>query len=146
MARKNRYTTDQVKQALIDANGLVYIAAESLGCRSAAVYSYIKRYKEIEEVLNEQREVIIDKAESKLFEQIEKGEQWAIQFALKTIGKHRGYTEKTETENKSDINVNMNVMLPSKAPTSEEWLKENAHLAPALIAETNGKHSTDESG
>lgn len=40
----------------------------------------------------------VEIAEHKLMEAIIRGERWAVAFILKTIGKNKGYTEKTETE------------------------------------------------
>lgn len=40
----------------------------------------------------------VEIAEHKLQEAIERGERWAVNFILKTLGKSKGYTEKIETE------------------------------------------------
>jgi len=42
------------------------------------------------------RETVLDKAETRLFNAIERDEPWAIAFCLKTLGKRRGYHESRE--------------------------------------------------
>ena len=49
--------------------------------------------KSVARAMEHARNTTLDRAETKLFEA---GEQWAIQFMLKTLGKSRGYTERTE--------------------------------------------------
>lgn len=40
----------------------------------------------------------VEIAEQKLLEAVVRGDKWAVAFILKTLGKKKGYTEKTETE------------------------------------------------
>jgi hypothetical protein len=46
--------------------------------------------------IKRQRERMLDLCELKLYAAIQQGESWAIQYFLRTIGKHRGYVERTE--------------------------------------------------
>ena len=43
-------------------------------------------------------DIRVEIAEQKLLEAVMRGEKWAVSFILKTLGKVKGYTEKTETE------------------------------------------------
>jgi hypothetical protein len=96
MARPHRYKADEVSKALKDAQGLVSVAARALGCRTQTIYNYMKKYKSVERARFESREQLLDLAEAKLFEQIKDGNMTGIIFALKTVGKHRGYVERRE--------------------------------------------------
>jgi hypothetical protein len=111
MTRSNGYTANQVIEALKETKGMVYLAAEALGCAPQTVYNYAKRYKSVQVEIDNQRGVFLDKTEMKLDEAIEKGESWAIAFALKTLGKKRGYTEKQEIEQRTtNIEIDLNTL------------------------------------
>jgi hypothetical protein len=94
MARKQRYTCAEVQQALIACNGLIYLAAEKLGCSSKTVLNYCGRYPSIREVVAEKRGKRVDVGEAALDKAVLAGEAWAVQFLLRTQGKDRGYVER----------------------------------------------------
>jgi hypothetical protein len=98
MTTRQRYTASQVIEALDKHKGMVYLAASALGCSHVTVYNYAKRYKSVQEAIDRNRGQVLDTAELALYNAILSGEHWAVAFALKTIGKDRGYTEKTEQE------------------------------------------------
>lgn len=84
--------------ALRKTNGNLTLAGQLLGCTREAIRIRVNRFPEIKQVLDESRESVIDVAESALQRAVLNGEGWAIAFTLKTIGKRRGYVEKTEQE------------------------------------------------
>jgi len=47
-------------------------------------------------VVAQERESLVDRAESKLMEAVDKGELKAVLFVLETMGKERGWTKRTE--------------------------------------------------
>jgi hypothetical protein len=100
MARTNRYTVDQVIQALKDTKGMVYLTAQVLKCTANTVFSYCERYPAVEQAKHDARGEMLDICELKLFQAVQKGEPWAIAFCLKTLGKDRGYVEKHEVAGK----------------------------------------------
>ena len=65
---------------------------------SCPIYEYIERYPALQDVLNEARESSIDLAESELIKAIEAGNLTANIFFLKTRGKSRGYSERSEDD------------------------------------------------
>ena len=93
---KQRYTADEMIGAIQKARGLLSVTANRLGCTRQKVENYVNRYPTVARAVVEEREKLIDVAEAKLFEQIQEGEQWAVQFVLKTLGKRRGYVERQE--------------------------------------------------
>ena len=95
---KERYTAAQVAEALDKHKGMVYLAAEALGCSHVTVYNYAKRYRSVQEAIDRNRGHVLDTAELALYKAILGGEHWAVTFALKTIGKGRGYTSRQEID------------------------------------------------
>ena len=100
MATKPKYTPEQVAEALISTNGMVFLAADKLGCTAQTVYNYAKRHKIVSEAIEHQKGKRLDVAESALWRAILDGEAWAICFYLKTQGKARGYVERQELTGK----------------------------------------------
>lgn len=94
MGRKKRYTAADVIGALRHTGGMVYLAADELGCTHTTIYNYMNRYPSVKTEFEKLRGKLLDIAELKLKDAILAGEHWAVAFALKTIGKHRGYVEK----------------------------------------------------
>jgi hypothetical protein len=101
MAKRNRYTAGQVIDALTATRGLVYLAAQRLGCDPDTVMNYCKRYPTVEQAKHDARGALLDMAGAKLFLAVQRDEAWAITFCLKTIGRSRGYGERL------DLNVSI---------------------------------------
>jgi len=77
--------------------------------------------EEIQDALSNAREEIIDMAESKLIRLIEDLNPQAIMFALKTIGRDRGYIEKQEIDQTQKvINIIEVPKLDAYEPTIDE--------------------------
>lgn len=91
-----RYTVEQVIAALTAAGGIKLGAAMKLKCSPGTVQNYITRHPEIADAIVEIKANTLDLAETKLIEQIGKGNMTAIIFYLKTQGKERGYIERVE--------------------------------------------------
>ncbi len=98
MSRTQQYTAQQVADALTRAKGFVSVAAKNLGCSDSAVRGYIERYALCKQACVDAREGMIDRAEGRLYQNIDNGDNTAIIFFLKTQAKHRGYVEKLITE------------------------------------------------
>ena len=92
----NKFTADEVIQAIEKSQGIISYVAKRLGCSRKTVYNYIDRYITVKEALAEARDNQVDYVEGKLLEQINSGNITAIIFYLKTQGKHRGYSERHE--------------------------------------------------
>ena len=105
MANKKRYTPQQVADALNETRGMVFLAAKKLGCSDDTIYNYAKRYKAVGDALRQQRGQFVDMAELKLWNAVNEGESWAVQFALRTLGKERGYVERQEVTGKDGAEI-----------------------------------------
>lgn len=96
--RHKRLTAAQIEHALRQANGNVAYAARELGVARWTLVRHISRSEHLKQVVTEAREEMVDIAETALRKQIEQGNIAAIIFALKTVGRPRGYVERTEHE------------------------------------------------
>ena len=73
---------------------MIAAAARQLGCDRETIYDYKKKYPNIDQTLDAEREMQLDRTELQLFMAIDKGEPWAIKLFLTTVGRSRGYTTK----------------------------------------------------
>jgi very-short-patch-repair endonuclease len=96
-----KFTKDEIRNALIKSNGFTSIAAQNLDCHVSTITNYIAKYPELKDTLKEIREKTLDFAESKLLTHINNDNFNALKFFLQTQGKERGYIERQE-----NINVN----------------------------------------
>ena len=92
-----RFEPAAVIEALLAANGIRKQAARALGCSRRAVDRYCNTYPEVAAACAEGRATLLDNAESALSNAVDREAPWAVQFALRTLGRDRGYTERTET-------------------------------------------------
>lgn len=91
--RKKKLKVEQVIEALRQSHGLKTGAAEILGVSFPTIERYIADSEEAQEVIDFWRNRRVDRAEYKLDEAIERGENWALALVLKDSkrGKERGY-------------------------------------------------------
>lgn len=97
LGRPYKYTDEQIKAALRETQGAPYLAADRLGCEPDTIYMRAKKNPDIWKLIHKLRGKMLDTAELQLLAAVQRGEPWAIQFALRTLGKDRGYIERTET-------------------------------------------------
>lgn len=102
---KRRYTDAQIMAAISRARGLVYLAAQALGCDPATIHHRAQKNPKIREAIEIERGRILDFAEAKLLEAVNSGEAWAVCFLLKTQAKSRGYVERSEVKQESKVMV-----------------------------------------
>ena len=117
MARQ-KYTPKQVADALTKSKGMVYVAARNLGCAANTIYNYAERYAIVQEVIDQERGMMIDTAEIALWKALQNSEAWAVSLVLKTIGKNRGYVERQELTGKDGEKLQPTIYLPSIADDS----------------------------
>jgi hypothetical protein len=134
MPGKQRYTKHQVMDALRASKGMASIAAQRLGCDVDTVLIYCRRYSDVEAVKQEARIEILDEAELRLWQAIRRDESWAIAFALKTLGRSRGYGER--------LDLNVSIQAAAQKVADEFGLSAAEVLAEArlLLLEVDDAH------
>lgn len=78
--------------------GIITNACAVVGVSRATFYNWCKEDAEFNEEVNQINEETLDFVESKLLNNIDKGEVTSIIFYLKTKGRNRGYQEKAEID------------------------------------------------
>ena len=96
---------EDIERELIEARGKISHAARQLGCARYTVQAWINRTPQLQQVLKDQREAMIDQAENALVMAIEQLQGWAVCFALKCLGKERGYVETQQVQQSGAIEV-----------------------------------------
>jgi predicted transcriptional regulator len=91
-----------IAKALIANKGLVTYAANALGVSNSAISQRVTASPFLQEVKRQCIERRLDIAEKNLTELTEEKDLGALCFTLKTIGKHRGYTEHVANDQTSE--------------------------------------------
>jgi hypothetical protein len=96
MSDHDKYTNEQIIEALNEANGLISIAAKKLNCSRQTIYNRAKKIVSVNNAIDDARMELVDLGELALRSAILNKEPWAVSLVLKTIGKGRGYVERIE--------------------------------------------------
>ena len=111
MAGINGYSIEEVIKAIHDANGLLAPASRILGCSRNTIYNYARKYKTVQQAIDEARETTLDFAEQQLMKAVKSGSVPAIMFLLKMVGKSRGYVERQELTGADGGAIEQSVMI-----------------------------------
>jgi len=114
------YEKARFLKALEGAHGMIYTACSASKVPRSNVYDWIKIDNDFAEAVKETREGAIDFTESKLFDNIKKGNIIAQMFLLKCIGKHRGWIDKTEVEHSGSAVENITVNVVANKPLAKK--------------------------
>lgn len=125
MAGKPRFTAAQIQAAIIQHRGLLFMTAKSLGCSYSTLRNYLARYPSVRDALDSARGELIDTAELKLYESILKGEAWGITLCLKTLGRDRGYVERTEVKDVGEVGLAGLLGLAAEARAHDQRARSN---------------------
>lgn len=82
---------DKIAEALMACGGRVTDAARKLGLSRVHLHNRIAASEELKRTLDVAREEFVDEAEASLRALVKSGDVQAVIFALRTIGKKRGY-------------------------------------------------------
>lgn len=108
---KNEIPLETLKDAVRNSEGYLSYAAERLQCPVETVKMYLKKYKQLREILFEVRERNLDIVEDTLMWRItEKKDVLATMFYLKCMGKHRGWIDKPEKNGSGDKNITIKIV------------------------------------
>jgi len=103
--RPELYTDQFLIDALMACHGLVTKAAELIGCSASTIYDRMNKSPEVAAAITKMRDIRVDEAEFQLDLALKRGEPWATSLVLKTLGKSRGYVERTEISGKDGSNL-----------------------------------------
>ena len=94
-------------KALEDSGGILSVIARKLKVTRKAVYNFIDKYPELKELIDQERETILDIAQNTVYDRV-KGEDWeATRYLLNTLGRQRGFSSRTEETEQIDHNINI---------------------------------------
>jgi hypothetical protein len=93
MARTRKFTDHEIVSALRETKGMVFLAAQKIGCNPDTIYERAKRSKAITAALRMERGRAVDAAELRLQAAVRNGEPWAIRMTLQCLGRSRGYLD-----------------------------------------------------
>ena len=96
--RIDAVTDERIGEAIKANQGLIYLAAQSLGYDGSHFASRVRESEYLQAIVIEAKELRIDAAERSLHQLVaqKKPDLGAICFTLKTVGKKRGYVESVE--------------------------------------------------
>ena len=92
------FAVDKIVEAIKGSGGFVTEIARRLACSRSTIYRYKAKYKEVAEAIFEEKEHLLDTAESALLKQINTGNITAIIFYLKTQGYGRAYGDRSKLD------------------------------------------------
>lgn len=99
------YTLEDILNAIKDSAGLVSVIARKLNCAWHTAKGYIESCAETREAFLDEIEKNKDKAESIILKKLNEEDGEYAKWYLRTIGKDRGYNEKTEMEHSGGLNI-----------------------------------------
>jgi hypothetical protein len=89
---------NKIAEALRKTHGNFMLAARMLGCSRQTIWLRVQKSEDLQKVVEDERAGFVDVAEGALYAAVLNNEPWAVQFALKNLGKERGYVEKQQHE------------------------------------------------
>jgi transposase len=102
--RKN-YSEKLVLEAIKGTGGIVSQVAKRLGCDWSIAKKYINKWEKTKKAYDDEREAILDLAESAVYKAIKEGNTQDAKWVLATIGKKRGFSEKHEVEHSGAVQI-----------------------------------------
>ncbi|RLG34557.1 hypothetical protein DRN97_02205 [Methanosarcinales archaeon] len=133
MSKKKRGAPEKasvrkILNAIPGTGGIISAIAAKLGVHYHTVLNYQQKYETVRRAIEEEREKILDKAESNIYVRIMEGDEDTSKWFLARKGKHRGYSEKIDTEQKVELNGKIKVDI-------KDTLKKYRHVLDALPEE-----------
>jgi hypothetical protein len=131
MSRREKFTPEQVAEALRKHRGLYDQAAKHLSaatgraCSTRTIIGYVARHAALRTLLNEIAEANLDQAEEKILEAIEKNDVGASMFYLRAKGRGRGYARTLNPAPSADRveGEAAKLSVPDKIEDPVEWAK-----------------------
>lgn len=96
VGRPERFTVEQVGKALLLSGGIINRTARRLKCDRRVLQNYLHRHPELQDCIDEAKDIWLDDSEDQLRAAAKRGEPWAVKFTLERLGADRGWAEKRE--------------------------------------------------
>ncbi|HWI05563.1 MAG TPA: hypothetical protein VNT52_17285 [Acidimicrobiales bacterium] len=131
---------EEVTNALETSGGVIGYAARKLRCSRTALYNFIARHPELEDVRTQAREAILDTAEHNVIAAVKGGDLKVSRWLLDRLGRHRGYTTRQEVAGVEDQPLQISAIervLVDPDPTAHPDYVELADEQPILPAPEN---------
>jgi hypothetical protein len=130
MGARRRFTRAQVVEALRNAAGIYSGAAQMLGCAPNTIANYVDRSPKLQKLVREIQEQHLDLAETKLLTHLRDGNLKAVIFYLKTKGKVRGYSERTEVTGPNGRPLSLELDVTKLSDEELEQIIAGKHVTP----------------
>lgn len=143
---KNKYTTEEVADAIREADGILSAAARALGCSRQTVWNYVLRYKTCEQARKEGEENLKDTLVSEwkylVGDRNAYGHWDAVKYGLGRFAKDRGFTERVEVTGKNGESIKHDVQVSEKTRTLAEEVIAFRLANPQTedVPQPNGSH------
>jgi hypothetical protein len=99
------FTKTKILKAIKGCGGIVSAVAKRLDCDWNTADKYIKMYDETKQAMLDEKETILDMAESAVYNSIKEGNTQDAKWVLSTIGKKRGFSEKMEISHSGEVTI-----------------------------------------
>ena len=97
----------EIKAALERFHGCVFLTAQELGVSPQAVYKRIRTSPELTEIQKTYQGQLVDLAVLQLELFVRAGNLQAVKYVLSTLGKDRGFTERTEVSTNGHFEIDI---------------------------------------
>ena len=121
MARN--FTKKEILSAIKDSGGIVSRIAEKLQCNWTTANYYVNMYDVTKQAYADEKDQILDIAESSLLSNIQQGNMDATKYYLSKKGKCRGYGDNVELSGGVSVALENSVLKMLSYVTEEERLK-----------------------
>jgi hypothetical protein len=142
MAGQKRYSRKAITEAIKGSRGIKTAICARLTCSRQTLDNYLARYPELVALVENERESIIDLAETKLLKALQGDDMRAILFVLETMGKGRGWSKRTEVTGADGAPLGLPPdvldMMRKMGVTPEEMVQQIAELMRAEAAVGGG--------
>ena len=101
------YTVAQFKAAIPGSGSIISTIAKRVGCDWYTAKRHIDASATLSRMYKDERESILDMAESVLFKNIENGNSADSKWILSKLGKDRGYGDSVDLKHSESIDVSV---------------------------------------
>lgn len=125
MKQPKEYTEAQVCEAVRGSLGIMSTVAKNLNCTWGTARTYIEKYPEAKQLWEDEKERVLDLAESKVFKSINLDDVGAAKWLLSNRGRDRGYGEtlKVEQSGKLNVGIEFGELTPDQAEKILETIR-----------------------